>query len=213
MVHIQQFPPAAWTIRLVLGMVGFAITGRVLYSEVKKRRLPTVQFYSQHLRITSAVCIWFAPITPLSLMLTLIPGFCMIRFICNMVPFYTQFVFLGFYQLSRLHYCFSNKQLHGNKGYPQWVFVVMVTIGIILWTYAFILHILVDILPSKCGYTDDFSLFYRYRARSILFDDCSISECEIYYFWIKGKPFLKRTHLLKSARIFKVNLKYQIPVR
>ena len=30
---------------------------------------------------------------------------------------------------------------------------------------------------------------------------------------IKGKPFLKRTHLLKSARIFKVDLKYQIPVR
>ena len=185
MVHVQRVPPPVWIARVVIGAIGFAITGLVLYSDIKKRRRPTTQFYSNYLRWTSAVCIWCAPITPLFLILTVFPGFCMIRFVATVMTLLTQSMFLSFYQLSRLHYCFSNQQLHGNKGYPQWV-NLMITIGIMIWISTLMVYILVVTLPSKCGYTDSVSLFYRFRERAILFDGDSFRDkwmMQIYHLW------------------------------
>lgn len=36
-----------------------------------------------------------------------------------------QVVFMGLYQLSRLHYCFTSSQLHSKKGYPKYAFFIM----------------------------------------------------------------------------------------
>ena len=186
MSYVQEFPPLAWIVRLVMGMIGFAITGRVLYYEVKKRRLPSTQFHSHYLRWTSAVCVWTAPIPPLLFIFGVIPGFCMIRFSGSIVISYTQIVFLSFYQLSRLHYCFSNQQLHGKKGYPQWIFILMVIIGFMLWISVVTLQLLVDILPSKCRYTGNGFLFYRYGDRAILFDRDSWDLSQIYWIWVNA---------------------------
>lgn len=37
---------------------------------------------------------------------------------------------MGFYQLSRLDYCFSKEKVYSNKGYPSWLFLAMYAIGI-----------------------------------------------------------------------------------
>ena len=37
--------------------------------------------------------------------------------------------FMGFYQLSRLYYCFSRNQVYSSKGYRNFVFIVMYIIG------------------------------------------------------------------------------------
>ena len=47
----------------------------------------------------------------------------------NVLVFSTQFMFMGFYQLSRLYYCFSNKQLHNRNGYPLCVFIIKFVSG------------------------------------------------------------------------------------
>ena len=39
---------------------------------------------------------------------------------------------MGFYQLSRLYYCFSNQQIHSNKGYPKCLFIIMYAMGIMV---------------------------------------------------------------------------------
>ena len=184
MVHVQQILAPAWIFRVLVGIIGIAITGKLLHNEIKKRRLPTTYFSSQYLRITSAVCFWCGPISSALLVFSVIPGFCMMRFIGSTVTVYTQILFLSFYQLSRLHYCFSNQQLHAKKGYPLWVFVVMVIIGIIVYISGLMLLIFVDTLPSKCGYTNDVSFFYRYRARALMFDGDSWEDqwmTKIYY--------------------------------
>ena len=186
MVYVQEIPPSAWIFRILLGLFGFAITSRLLRSEIKKRRLPTTHFSSKYLRIASAVCFWCGPISPALLICSVIPGFCMMRFIGSTMTFYTQILFLSFYQLSRLHYCFSNQQLHAKKGYPFWVFILMVIIGINLWISGLMLHIFVDTLPSKCGFTNDISFFYQFRARAIMFDGDSWEDewmAEMYYSW------------------------------
>lgn len=37
---------------------------------------------------------------------------------------------MGIYQISVLYYCFSSKRIHSNRGYPQCLFILMITIGI-----------------------------------------------------------------------------------
>ena len=186
MVFVQELPPEAWILRILCGLIGFVITGSLLHSEIKNRRSPTVHFSSRLLRLTSLGCLWCGPISALSLILSVIPGFCMMRYIGSAMAFMTQFVLMSFYQLSRLHYCFSNQKLHGNKGYPLWMFLVMVAIGVIDWILQMMLYVFVDTLPSKCGYNNDLSVFYRNRMRAILFDGDSWEDDwmnEVFYLW------------------------------
>ena len=186
MAHTQVLFPLAWITRILIGSVGFAITASILRAERAKRHARTIKFHSKYLRQTSAVCFWCGPISSLFLIFSVIPGFCMFRFIGSMLATYAQSHFLSLYQLSRLHYCFSNQQTRTNNGYPFWVFMVMITIGIIIWILVAMLVILVDTLPAKCGYTNDFCFFYRYRERAILFDGDSFRDewmDRIYHLW------------------------------
>ena len=71
---------------------------------------------------------------------------------------------MGFYQLSRLHYCFANSQIHSDKGYAKWVFIIMYTIGISLSIYLIVAGELAkgsDIFNAKCGINRQFE-FYEY---------------------------------------------------
>ena len=71
---------------------------------------------------------------------------------------------MGFYQLSRLHYCFSNSQIHSDKGYPKWLFNIMYTIGIILAiNYIASIEFVKNghIFQTKCGINDKYEFFYQ----------------------------------------------------
>ena len=46
-----------------------------------------------------------------------------------------QFAAVECYQLSRVYYCFSQKKVHSDKGYPKWVFYVAFT-GTAIWFLA-----------------------------------------------------------------------------
>ena len=187
MVRVLELPPAAWILKILIGLTGFMISGSLLHSEIRKRRLPTTLFASRLLRLASAGCLWCGAISLLLLIFSVIPGFCMIRWIGTTTASYTQNAFLGVYQLSRLYYCFSNRQLRGNHGYPICLFLVMTTIAIIIWIAGAMLQIVVVTMPSKCGYRSHLSLFYRFRERSILFDGDSREDewmVKIYYIWL-----------------------------
>ena len=186
MAYTQVVIPLAWMSRICIGLIGFAITATILRTEIKNRHSPTINVLSKYLHHTSAVCLWCGAISSLWIVISVIPGFCMIRYIGSILMFYTQYLSLILYQLSRLHYCFSNQQTRTKNGYPLWVFVVMITIGIVIWILSMTLNIFVDTLPSKCGYTNDMTFFYRYRERAILFDGDSFRDewmDRIYHLW------------------------------
>ena len=143
--------------------------------------MSTTLFASGLLRFTSAGCLLCAPIASLLLIFSVIPGFCMIHWMGTLIAMSTQTAFLGFYQLSRLYYCFSNKQLHGKHGYPKCLFLVMGIIGMINWISAVMLETAVMSSPSKCGYRNDLSFFYRFRERSILFDGHTWEDKRVMY--------------------------------
>ena len=72
-----------------------------------------------------------------------------------------QVLFKGLYQLSRLHYCFANDQIHSNKGYPKWLFIMMITAGIVL-SISYVISVLLlypySIL-STCGITKELEYY------------------------------------------------------
>ena len=171
----------------MLGLVGTLITGGIVQKERQNRKLETGAFTSNALRITSAICLWCGPISTILLTLAVIPGFCMMDTTGNVIVFSTQFMFMGFYQQSRLYYCFGNEQLHGCKGYSLWVFIAMVAVGAALLILWIMLHTMVDPLLLKCGFRNDaFRVFWRYRDRSLFFDGDPYSDehlTPIYYLW------------------------------
>ena len=76
----------------------------------------------------------------------------------------SMFISMGFYQLGRLHYCFANSQIHSDKGYPKWLFIVMYIIGIfIAISFVVLVEMLDDyhIFNSKCGINDKFEFYYQ----------------------------------------------------
>ena len=184
MAHVQELSPLAWICRIVLGLIGLSIMGGLLQSEMLKRRSSSTHFLNNYLRFTSVSCFWCGPTSSLLLILSVVPGFCMIRMIGGALMFSIQFWSLSFYQLSRLYYCFSNQQLHGKNGYPMCVFFAIITIAMVTYTGTIMLHIVVDTLPAKCGFTDELSFFYEYRERAILFNGDSFRDDWMNQIWV-----------------------------
>ena len=207
----KELGPADWISRILIGFTSFVITGSLLHSEIRKRRLSTTRFASGVLRLTSAGSLWCAPIASLLLVCSVIPGSCMFSWGGAIIALYTQLAFLTFYQLSRLYYCFSNRKLHGKHGYPTCLFLVMGIVGVIIWISGVMLKISVNTLPSKCGYRNDM-FFYRLRERSILFDGNTWEDKrEILWNAVNGVSSLMwdlTTLLLYSYKIWKIRAVY-----
>ena len=62
---------------------------------------------------------------------------------------YPQQTTLGFYQLSRLYYCFARDKVNSSEGYPNWVFIIMFAYAIVC--YVAILFFSIDHYVISCG--------------------------------------------------------------
>ena len=162
--------PLTWIIWLSMGAITTIITGTVARLEYKKRRLDSTIFVSNNLRITSAISIGCGLITAILLCLEILPGSCMLQLVASLIVGGNQFVFIGLYQLSRLHYCFSKTSAHHQNGYPKWLFLVMVIIGVALQVSCTVLFTFGQPLPSTCGFKKDFRFEFEYKDSSILFE-------------------------------------------
>ena len=73
--------------------------------------------------------------------------------------FFLQTLFLGYYQLSRLYYCFANSQIHSNKGYSDAVFMIMYSTGLVITLFTTVTAPLFmnntgGYINSQCGYRE-----------------------------------------------------------
>lgn len=72
---------------------------------------------------------------------------------------------MGYYQLGRLYYCFSNEKINSTKGYPRWLFVIMYSSGIILLVnFALSVTFLhgTEVFREECRINENFQ--YEFRA-------------------------------------------------
>ena len=108
-------------------------------------------------------CVVSGFLCPLFLILEYIPGLCTFSTYTGWLCMNIQFLSMGLYQLARLYYCFANDQIHSNKGYPKWVFIVMVIIGVIVIINLNISYIFIvaSLMKRECGYSNRFEYYYR----------------------------------------------------
>ena len=171
MAFVEQFTlsPLYWSLWLIIGIISTIVVSCIAQSEHKKRRSQSNLFASDHLKITSALSIVSGLGTSIGLCLTSMPVFCLFSFTIVDLTFCFQFLFLGLYQLSRLHYSFSKSSARHANGYPKWVFILMVAVVITLtvsWTTLFTLG---PPFPSKCGFKRNLSFEWHYKNRGVLF--------------------------------------------
>ena len=94
-----------------------------------------------------------------------VPGICIFAASLSLMFATLQILSMGFYQLSRLYYCFANKQIHSKKGYPNYFFIIMFVMGgigcinvlLALTAYRPLIFL------SRCTYNDK-AEFHRYAV-------------------------------------------------
>ena len=153
-------PPISWVPDVITDLIGAIFIWIILRHEIKNRKDIVNKFSTKSLQLSSLSCIVSCFIAYFVGFLKYFDGFCYFgRFVGN-TCFGIQIISMGFYQLSRLHYCFSNSQIHSDKGYPKIVFIIMYIMGILLlinWPFLQLgLGESSPALKSKCGINSKF---------------------------------------------------------
>ena len=224
--------PQEWIPGTILFLITFIITLKISLSEIKKRKKSNVTFVTKSLQYVSLMSMITALLANLCYILRYFNGFCIFSTLLANILLLTQAIFLGFYQLSRLYYCFSNKNIHSNKGYPKWLFIVMISIGVSLIINSLFISIIYNNQPYvKCGINAKFEFYYvthitytnKYlslwpAATGIIFLLWDITTLSLYYYKIrslrdiiknKDENIYKRVLSILN-RIFILTLFYQL---
>ena len=115
---------------------GFAFIATILNATLftieyyKRKSSEKVVFLSKWTKITSALCIIVGTLFTLSSIIAPLKIFCSFGKPLQFLLITAQCVFMGFNQIARLYYCFSQNQVHTKKGYSDYLFLFMVIIGI-----------------------------------------------------------------------------------
>ena len=114
-----------WISCILFSFIMFLFTSRIFIRERRNRRKRQVPFPSKWLESSSYLSIACAP--PVTVIYTLLyfNGICLITRNISYLIFDIQSAAFICYAIARLQYCFSKQQIHSNRGYPKWVFVVM----------------------------------------------------------------------------------------
>ena len=120
-------PLLNWVICSIIGLCTFLTNTILLKKEIDKGIRKAI-LTTKALKIYSIIYILFGSITGLDLVVLYING---VIYSIFAIGLSYQFILMGFYQLSRLHYCFANEQIYSNNGYPNWLFIIMQSIGVI----------------------------------------------------------------------------------
>ena len=120
-----------WLLSTGISFLCCIIGGCILHRERQKRQQPDHITVSKHLSASSYLCIALGPINSFSRIISYLPGLCYVYDILGGPLGILQNSAMEYYQLSRLYYCFSRKQIHSKVGYRNWVFVVLFCLMVI----------------------------------------------------------------------------------
>ena len=136
----------------------------ILRSEYQRRKESSIAFTTKWLKSFSLLCIISGFINPLFSLLGYIPFLCTFTELVNYLTTALETLFMGYYQLSRLYYCFANDQTHSNKGYPKYLFSIMYALGLFFCINVIPTLLFNDtqvLIISDCGYDHNYNFYYR----------------------------------------------------
>ena len=153
--------PSEWIPGAIISIIATIITSRILRNEIHKRKKPDTTFTTKSLQYSSLLSMICGVLSNVSGALNEINGLCIFMHLLWSVMFGMQAILMGLYQLSRLYYCFSNTNIHSNKGYPQWVFIFMTIMGGVLLINWILLTIFgIHGLKAKCGINSKLEFYH-----------------------------------------------------
>eukprot|EP01084_Bolivina_argentea_P234412 394659_1 len=165
----------AWANRVVT-VICLALCLYLLYRELNNRKQhkeqtvhTNVNPYQKLLNIWSMLVIILAVITSVFSLMYYTPIIaCIYGAWIGSISLLNTRVILTFYQISRLQYCFLNKQIHSQYGYSKYVFYILYTFGICISLYASIcVPFIIDYKVNKyqCyGNSTNFYFTWLYTA-------------------------------------------------
>eukprot|EP01084_Bolivina_argentea_P092654 166675_1 len=163
-----------WISVSIIGLITLIINCWILRKECEKRISQDVKFISKSLKMWPLFTIIASIIWALFVFVQYFPIFCNIRTHMQVLGIQWQGAGMGFYQLSRLYYCFSQTKVHPNKGYSNVLFIVMYFIGISFAVDSVIYPWVVAQTFHDCGINNK----YQYFA-----NDTQLPDIQLFKFW------------------------------
>ena len=121
----------SWFFRISLA-VAFTVSLYVIYKNHRNHKQATQNekgSIPKWLNIWSTLTLYSVPLSCLIFISCKVPFICIQTCRLGAWSYSTPKILLGYYQISRLHYCFSKKQIHSKLGYPTCLFIILFLIG------------------------------------------------------------------------------------
>eukprot|EP01084_Bolivina_argentea_P270703 460366_1 len=174
MIYVEPF---RWITTSLIGLLLMIINGHMLNNEIKKIKSGSARYTTKYLKLASVLCFSSGTIAGLSMFLKYFNGFCYFaEHFASIMPLF-QPIFIGFYQLSRIFYCFSRNKVYSDKGYSNSLFIIMYVIGAIL-AINVVLYSLKD-MSNICGINKK----YQYYFQPVYL---SLGPATIWIFWFSA---------------------------
>ena len=205
-----------WIPGAITYLIAVVIISRFLIHELKKRKKEDTKFTTKSLQYLSLISMITALTANLFFSLNEVYGICVFATLLANIIFSIQMLLMGFYQLSRLYYCFSNNQIHSNKGYSKWVFAIMISIGLFLMIDFILLVIIYNEDPYiQCGINSKLEFYYvsaenlsvKYLslwvlATTVVYLIWDITTLCLYYYKIRSfREMIKDKHEIVYKRV------------
>eukprot|EP01084_Bolivina_argentea_P139595 245562_1 len=165
-VVVEAFEPYLWVTCVVVGFITFITNTYILYHEMDRRRNNECQFTTKYLKISSLVCIISGSLFGFFQFTLWFPIFCYFGVQIIGIFITTQTIFMGFFQLSRLYYCFAKNQCYSDKGYSNYLFIIMYTFGFIFLIWSCVYSWFTG-FKSECRIDKHGILYYKYTSTVI----------------------------------------------
>ena len=178
-------PPIEWIGESISFFVLFTFNAMILKKVLKKDSKTETKFTNKYFKFLAITSIASGSFVGLFGVLSNIPLFCTFSGFFSIIFLVIQSVFLTYYQIYRLYYCFSNDQIHSNYGYSKCLFIIMYTIGAILLIDSILLSIFLNTLNLKCLYNNYILNLYPITI-SLSYNQTSLwsnIHILIYLFW------------------------------
>eukprot|EP01084_Bolivina_argentea_P259432 437737_1 len=159
-IFAQQF--IGWASWSIVGLIAMIINSLICVKEYKNRKSREVFFVSKLSQLSSILCISCGTLFGCSIFVQYFQGFCYFGNQLGLIFYYMGFSFMGFYQLARIYYCFSQNKVYSTHGYSNCLFIIMGSIGIVIILNAIIYPWFLVKIPIHCGINEEAQYFSKY---------------------------------------------------
>eukprot|EP01084_Bolivina_argentea_P059980 109574_1 len=146
---------------LIIVLLEIISNGYMLKQEFKHQKSGNSTFTTKYLKLWYFLCIISGFMNGIFALLQVINGFCYFSGYLWGITVFMQPIFMGYYQLSRIQYCFSKSKVYSDKGYSHCVFLIMYAISAIFVVNILIGLLLIGSCPIICGINKHYQFYYQ----------------------------------------------------